>query len=223
MTSRTRSMCWGFWGFEKSQLVESLHPKKTVDFRSSPRPCCGCRMWWGGRWKSQHWKIVHLPPYVEKPFNSKVIKSFVPKLRSRQVFFVFRDSYVIYIWVMNILCTFHIFMYEYVTEWDKLDKYLDLIRAIKKVVEHEGDGDINHSWSPRNSLTKPGKGTEGRIETIQTTALLKSVQHLKESRKPEKNCYDLNSSEKPPVRVFGKSLLLIISIIMIILMSSGYR
>ena len=31
------------------------------------------------------------------------------------MFFVFRDSYVIYIWVMNILCLFHIFMYGYVT------------------------------------------------------------------------------------------------------------
>ena len=31
------------------------------------------------------------------------------------MFFVFRDSYVIYIWVMNILCTFHIFMYGYIT------------------------------------------------------------------------------------------------------------
>ena len=31
------------------------------------------------------------------------------------MFFVFRDSYVIYMWVMNILCTFHIFMYGYVT------------------------------------------------------------------------------------------------------------
>ena len=77
----------------------------------------GCRVWWwwwwgGGRWKSQHRKIVPLSPYVEKPFNSKVIKSFVPELRSRKVF---RDSYVIYIWVMNILCTFHIFMYGYVT------------------------------------------------------------------------------------------------------------
>ena len=40
----------------------------------------------GGRWKSQHRKIVHLSPYVEKPFNSKVIKSFVPELRSRKVF-----------------------------------------------------------------------------------------------------------------------------------------
>ena len=36
-------------------------------------------------------------PYVEKPFNSKIIKSFVPELKSRQMFFVLRDSYVIYI------------------------------------------------------------------------------------------------------------------------------
>ncbi len=32
-------------------------------------------------------------PYVET-FNSKVIKGFVPELRSRYVFFVFWDSYV---------------------------------------------------------------------------------------------------------------------------------
>ena len=50
-------------------------------------------------------------PYVEKPFNSKVIKSFVTELRIRWVFLVFQDSYVIYIWVMNILCTFHISIY----------------------------------------------------------------------------------------------------------------
>ena len=58
---------------------------------------------------------MHLSlPYVET-FNSKVIKGFVPELRSRYVFFVFRDSYVLCIYVMNILCTFHIFMYGYVT------------------------------------------------------------------------------------------------------------
>ena len=33
-------------------------------------------------------------PYVET-FNSKVIKGFVPELRSRYVFFVFRDPYVL--------------------------------------------------------------------------------------------------------------------------------
>ena len=49
-----------------------------------------------------------LSPYVERPLNSKVIKGFVPELRSRYVFFVFQDSYVLCIYVMNILCTFHI-------------------------------------------------------------------------------------------------------------------
>ena len=53
-------------------------------------------------------------PYVET-FNSKVIKGFVPELRSLYVFFVFRYSYVLCIYVMNILCTFPIFMYGYVT------------------------------------------------------------------------------------------------------------
>ena len=42
----------------------------------------------GSRWKSQNRKNVYLSPYVEEPLNSKVIKSFVPELRSR----VFRVS-----------------------------------------------------------------------------------------------------------------------------------
>ena len=42
----------------------------------------------GGRWKSQRRKIVYLSPYVEKPFNSMVIKSFVPELRIRKCFCV---------------------------------------------------------------------------------------------------------------------------------------
>ena len=46
-------------------------------------------------------------PYIET-FNPKVIKGFVPELRSRYMFFVFRDPYVLCIYVMNILCTFHI-------------------------------------------------------------------------------------------------------------------
>ena len=50
-------------------------------------------------------------PYVET-FNSKVIKGFVPERRSRYVFFVFRDSYVLCIYVMNILCTFHTYPYH---------------------------------------------------------------------------------------------------------------
>ena len=38
-------------------------------------------------------------PYVET-FNSKVINDFVPELRSRCVFFVYRDSYVLCICVI---------------------------------------------------------------------------------------------------------------------------
>ena len=41
-------------------------------------------------------------PYVET-FNSKVIKGFVHELRSRYVFFEFRDSYV--------LCYIYIYIY----------------------------------------------------------------------------------------------------------------
>ena len=50
-------------------------------------------------------------PNVET-FNSKVIKGFVSELRSCYVFFVFRDSYVLFIYVMNILCTFHTYPYH---------------------------------------------------------------------------------------------------------------
>ena len=42
-----------------------------------------------GRGKSQNRKNVYLYPYVEEPLNTKVIKSFVPELRSHYVFFEF--------------------------------------------------------------------------------------------------------------------------------------
>ena len=56
-----------------------------------------------GRWKSQHRK-VYLPPYVEKPFYSKVIKSFVPELRSRKCFSCFGipKFYVYMLWTFYV-------------------------------------------------------------------------------------------------------------------------
>ena len=73
-----------------------------------------------GRWKSRDRMIVPLTPYVEKSLNSEVIKSFVPEQRSRYVFIVFRDSYVlcyiyiyIYIYIyMNIICPFQTWPYR---------------------------------------------------------------------------------------------------------------
>ena len=81
-----------FGDFEKSQLVElSLAVwRRRVTFASLQWPCGKCHTCWvRGRWKSQHRKIVPLSPYVEKPSNSKVIKSFVPELRSRKCFSCF--------------------------------------------------------------------------------------------------------------------------------------
>ena len=98
-------------GFEKSQFVElSLAVRRRrVTFASSQWPCGGCHTcWWGQANGKASIERLCLSPYVEKPLNSKVIKSFVSELRSRQVFFVFQDSYVLCIYVMNILCTFHI-------------------------------------------------------------------------------------------------------------------
>ena len=73
-------------------------------------------------------------------FNSKVIKkSFVPEL-----FFVLQDSYAIYEHFMNIICTFHIFMYSHVTIRVKgyiyIYIYIYICRKIdNKVIRVEGE------------------------------------------------------------------------------------
>ena len=62
----------------------------------------------GGRWKSQNRKNVYVSPYVEEPLNSKVIKSFVPELRSRKCFSCFEiPMFYVYIYtnIMNVLRT----------------------------------------------------------------------------------------------------------------------
>ena len=67
---------------------------------------CGVESW---RCKSsQHRRIVSLSPYVKKPFNSKVIKSFVPELRSRKCFLCFGIPMLyIYIYIYE-LWTFYV-------------------------------------------------------------------------------------------------------------------
>ena len=90
-----------------------------MTFASSPWPCSGCHTWFEGDGKGTIERLC-LSPYVEEPLNSKVIKSFVPELRSRKFFSCFGIPMLyiyiyIYIYVMNTLCTFPIFMYGYVT------------------------------------------------------------------------------------------------------------
>ena len=83
---RARRICGGV---EKSQLVDSCYPRKKGDFRLLAEALWQVPHALGGRSKSQHRKIVPLSPYVEKPLNSKVIKSFVPELRSLKCFSYF--------------------------------------------------------------------------------------------------------------------------------------
>ena len=138
--------------------VVFLPRKKTVDFQISPRPRGGCRMWFRADGKVVIEKLCLSLPYVEKAFNSKVIKSFVPELRSRQVFFVFRDSYVIYIWVMNILCTFHIRVL-----------WVCYNNNNSKDLKQDGDGDSHCNRCARNTLHMFGKEAveiRGQAETI---------------------------------------------------------
>ena len=77
----------------------------------------------GGRWKSKYRKIEPLSPDIEKPLNSKVIKSFVPELRSRKCFSCFEiPIFYVYIYIyMNMLCPFltypwlwYIYIYIYI-------------------------------------------------------------------------------------------------------------
>ena len=79
-----------FGNLKKVRRVETRHRTKSVDFRLLAEALGRCRTRWGGRrWKNQHRKIVPLSPFVEKPLNSKVIKSYEPELRSRKYFSCF--------------------------------------------------------------------------------------------------------------------------------------
>ena len=106
VTSRAGSArrIWGI--FKKSvSWVESCLGRRRLNFAGSRGLVAGATRV-GCRWKSQNRKNVYLSPYVEEPLNSKVIKSFVPELRSRKCFsyFEFPMFYVyIYEHYMSIL------------------------------------------------------------------------------------------------------------------------
>ena len=92
-----------FW---KSQWVEMRPDSGEDGWFSLAR---GDLWWWvphelGGIWKKQNRNIVPLSPYVEKPLNSKVIKSFEREQRSPKCFSCFEIPmfYVIYIWTLYV-------------------------------------------------------------------------------------------------------------------------
>ena len=96
--------CGGFGGFEKDSWVENWTPNEKgwlsglAEARRAPHKMVG------GRWKIQNRKNVYLSPHVEEPLNSKVIKSFVPELRSRECFSCFGIPmfYVYMLWTFYV-------------------------------------------------------------------------------------------------------------------------
>ena len=68
---------------------------------------------------------------------------------------------------------------------EKKDKYLDIVRKLKKIMEHKSDGYTNCNWCSwyshqRISTWTGGLGKKtGRVKTVQTTALLRSARILK--------------------------------------------
>ena len=96
----------GFWEFLKKSVSwdETCLGGRRLVFASLRRP-----LWWvqhvlGGGDEKARIERLCLSPYVEKPLKSKVIKSFVPELRSRYVFF--RISRFLCSIFMDIRCTF---------------------------------------------------------------------------------------------------------------------
>ena len=114
MTSCTGSTRGGFCGFEKIQLNwELVTEREGSTFggrrgQTNLRATGAARDGGLGRWKSQNRKNVYLSPYVEEPLNSKVIKSFVPELRSRKCFscFGFPMFYVYMLWTFYVRFTY---------------------------------------------------------------------------------------------------------------------
>ena len=109
MTSRTGS-ARRIWGILKKSVRELSPASEEDGWLSLARGGLGqvsYEMEGGWRWKSQHKKIVPLSPYVEEPLNSKVIKSFVPELRSRKCFSCVEIPifYVLSLWTFDVRFT----------------------------------------------------------------------------------------------------------------------
>ena len=93
---------WRILGIlKKSVELSSRLGRRRLTFASSPKPdqwpCGGCHtcvcmcvcVCGGVADGKASIQRLCLSPYVEKPFNSKVIKSFIPELRSRKCFSCF--------------------------------------------------------------------------------------------------------------------------------------
>ena len=85
--------------------VENWTPNETVDFHLLVEALGRCHTRWRGTdEKARIERMCISLSYIET-FNSKVIKGFVPELRSHYVFFEFRDFYVLSLWTFDVRFT----------------------------------------------------------------------------------------------------------------------
>ena len=142
-----------------------------------------------------------LSPYVEKPFNSKVIKRFVPELRSRKCFSCFGIPifYVYMLWTFYVRFTYPYHRYATWSEliiinkkkrtcWivdfavladhrvklkesEKKGKYLNLARN-GKTMEYESDVYTNCNWC----LGTVTKGLIQGLEDLEITGRVGTIQ-----------------------------------------------
>ena len=93
------------WDKTPDELRWDLPRGKTVGFRLLAETFVAGATRVGGVDEKARIERKCLSPYVEEPLNSKVIKSFVPELRSRYVFFELRDSDVLSLWTFDVRFT----------------------------------------------------------------------------------------------------------------------
>ena len=108
MTSCTGSVCWGFWEIcEKSVSWVPAWLRRELRLRpgrGQMNLCATGAACVGGGDEKVSIDRWYLSPYGEKPFNSKVIKSFVPELRSHKCFSCFGIPmfYVYMLWTFYV-------------------------------------------------------------------------------------------------------------------------
>ena len=111
MTSCTGSVRGGYWGIWKNQWVENPDSERegwlSLARRNQASGLVSSATRVGEAERKVSIERLCLSPNVEKPFNSKVIKSFVPELRSRKSFSYFGIPmfYVYILWTFYVRFT----------------------------------------------------------------------------------------------------------------------
>ena len=115
------------WGDLKKSVELGSWLRRRLTFACSPKlgqwPCGRCCTCFGADGKVSIERLC-LSPYVEKPFNSKVIKSFIPELRSPKCFCVL--GFLCYIWTFyeHYMYVSHIHIMGMLHSWWNLSDWI---------------------------------------------------------------------------------------------------